>query len=280
LTGGIRAVRILAFSRRIALTLVVSARIPDGLVVGVDSLSTVGGALQAVVNAKVKCKQCGADNDITNLQLPPLQFPVSTKPNAQKLFKFKGKYAVACFGNAFVNQKSMQAQIRALESHMGEVSNVDTVAEKFLLFFEKQLQQEIKDMSKLPNNAILFGFQICGTDADEATKTWALHIGKQSTKKAESQFGTTMSGDVALVAKLLEATGGLPQLQPNFQSFSLGDAVEFVQFLIRFVADYQRFSNMIPTVGGEIDIAIVTNYSGFTWIHQKPLAKMMEVRDL
>jgi hypothetical protein len=36
---------------------------------------------------------------------------------------------------------------------------------------------------------------------------------------------------------------------------------------------------MIPTVGGDIDIAVVTNYSRFTWIHQKPLAKIMEVHE-
>ena len=199
------------------------------------------------------------------------------KPNAQKLFRFQKRYAVACFGNAFVNQKSMQAQIRELEGHLGDTTNVDTVADKFVLHFEKQLLQEIKDLNRLPKGSIAFGFQVCGADLDGVLKTWAVHIGNPCTKKAESQFGTTMSGDVALVGKLAQATGGVQQLQPNFQTFSLGDAMEFVQFLIKFVADYQRFSSMIPTVGGKIDIAIVTNYSGFTWIHQKPLAKLMEV---
>ncbi len=245
------------------MTLAVSARIPDGVVIGVDSLSTVGGALQmGMMNAKVKCRQCGTENDLQNLQLPPVQFPVSTKPNAQKLFRFKDKYAVACFGNAFVNKKSMQAQVRALERNMETVNTVDTVAEKFLLHFEKQLHLEVKDLSKLPDNIFPFGFQICGTDIDEVPKTWVIQIGKQSSKKAEAQFGTTMSGDIALVHRLLQATGGQPQLQPNFASFSLGDAVEFVQFLIRFVADYQRFANMIPTVGGDIDIAILLTIQG------------------
>jgi len=259
------------------LTLVVSARIPDGVVIGVDSLSTVGGSLNVQMDAKFKCNNCGSENEVKQMQLPTFQFPVSTKPYAQKLFKFKGKYGIGCFGNAFVNQKTMQSQIRSLEkNNPDEVKSVDEIANKILYHFEKQLHQEAKDITKIPPNVFPFGFQIVGFDDDGQGKTWLVQIGRQSTKKLEDQIGTTFAGDIALVQKLLIATGGVPQLQPHLQSFSLGDAVEFVEFLIRFVADYQRFANMIPTVGGDIDIAIVTSYSGFKWIKQKSFAKILE----
>jgi hypothetical protein len=261
--------------RRVTLTLVVSAIVPDGIVIGVDSLSTTSGIMNMKVAGKFNCKSCGTVNDVNQVQIPPLQFPVSTKPYAEKLFKFKDRFAIACFGNAFVNHKSMQSQIRELEKGTDPISNVDVLADKLLYHFEKELKQEIKDLSKIPPGAIPFGFQVAGFGVDGESKVVALQVGQKPEKQPMSK-GVVFSGDTALVQKLLEATGKTPQLQPNLPSFSLWDAVEFVEFLIKFVGDFQRFANMIPTVGGEIDIALVTSYSGFKWIKQKAISKILE----
>jgi hypothetical protein len=49
-----------------------------------------------------------------------------------------------------------------------------------------------------------------------------------------------------------------------------------VKFLIQTTADYQRFSGRLQTVGGDIDIALITNRNGFHWIAQKALYQMLE----
>lgn len=56
-----------------------------------------------------------------------------------------------------------------------------------------------------------------------------------------------------------------------FQAFSLQDAVEYAEFIIDSTAKAQRFSRELPTVGGAIDIALITPFDDFTWIKRKEL---------
>ena len=65
-------------------------------------------------------------------------------------------------------------------------------------------------------------------------------------------------------------------LEPVIGALSLQDAVDYAEFLIQSTMGVQRFANMIPTVGGEIDIALITNYTHFRWIKAKSLARMIE----
>jgi hypothetical protein len=259
------------------MTLAVSIRIPDGLVLAVDSLSTIAGSLNLSVNAGFKCSSCGADNQVKTIPIPPLPFPVSTKSAAQKLVKFKDKFGVAFFGNSFVNKKSMLSQIRTLEAAIsGPVATVDTVAEKILYHFERELREEVKELSQIPENVIPFGFQVVGFDDVGEGKTWIIELGRTPRKKAESALGITFTGDINLVQKLFKQDPGIPTPQPNLLSYSLQDAVDYAKFLIHFVADYQRFANMIPTVGGDVDIALVTSYAGFKWIERKRISELLE----
>ena len=64
-------------------------------------------------------------------------------------------------------------------------------------------------------------------------------------------------------------------LTANVAAFSLQDAIDYASFLIRTTSEYQRFSGKWQTVGGDIDIALITNRNGFQWIKQKPLYKML-----
>ena len=50
---------------------------------------------------------------------------------------------------------------------------------------------------------------------------------------------------------------------------TLQDAIDYAIFLIRTTIDYQRFATMVPTVGGDIDVAIITHHGGFQWIQEK-----------
>ncbi len=65
-------------------------------------------------------------------------------------------------------------------------------------------------------------------------------------------------------------------MNASVDMFSLQDAIDYAKFLIRTTADYQRFSGRMPTVGGEIDVALITNRHGFRWIAQKSLYQLLE----
>ncbi len=66
------------------------------------------------------------------------------------------------------------------------------------------------------------------------------------------------------------------QMEPMVAALSLQDAIDYADFTVRMTAGVQRFANMIPTVGGDVDIALITNYSEFRWIKSKALARVLE----
>lgn len=53
------------------------------------------------------------------------------------------------------------------------------------------------------------------------------------------------------------------------RNFSEQAAIDFVNFLIDVMIKLQQFSNAIPTVGGEIHIALISKTQGFKWISKE-----------
>jgi hypothetical protein len=52
---------------------------------------------------------------------------------------------------------------------------------------------------------------------------------------------------------------------------TLPDAIDYAKFLVQTTADYQRFADMVPNVGGPIEVALITKWIGFRWIQRKKL---------
>jgi len=67
--------------------------------------------------------------------------------------------------------------------------------------------------------------------------------------------------------------GGVTQIFANVSDLSEQAGIEFVQFLITTMIKAQEFSSSIPTVGGEIHIAVIAKNSGFQWVHKPYLER-------
>ena len=141
-----------------------------------------------------------------------------------------------------------------------------------------KLQLKVPGQGPLQPNQMVMGFQIVGFEGpdDIFGHTVEVIIGEKSTRRMIDSMGCTVSGDTEVVKKLWEIGQANPARQTNYGSFSLKDAVDYVEFLINTTANFQRFSNMIPTVGGAVDIALITNYSDFKWVKSKDLTKILE----
>lgn len=63
--------------------------------------------------------------------------------------------------------------------------------------------------------------------------------------------------------------GGVKGLNANRDSLSEQAAINFVEFLIDTMIKAQQFSGSIPTVGGDVHIAIITKANGFVWISKE-----------
>ena len=262
------------------MTLVVSLRVPDGVIIAVDSLTTIRGTIEIEVDIEATCNKCGEKITIPNFKPPPVQFPSSISMFAQKLFPLKKLFGVGSFGGTAVNGRSIYSQIKRLERQLPDIASVDEVAKHVEEYFIAELEAEVGDVSQLPDKYTRCGFHIVGYSSPDATigKTCTVRIGKEPKRESYDTFGCTISGDQGVVMKLWRKDKDLPVPTPIYKHFSLQDAIDYAEFLIRTTADYQRFANMIPTVGGEADIALVTHYSGFTWIKSKQLIRVLEAQ--
>lgn len=262
------------------MTLIVSLRIPDGLVLAADSLSTNQARIGIAADVNVKCPKCDADFQLHDLKLPPFPVPSSTFSFAQKLFPFCKKFGVASYGIGILNQKTIYHHIKELETKVSceDFKEVTKVAQEIHKYFDEQLKKQIRDIDQAPDDFYPLGFQIVGYDNEEG-KTIEVNIGKKSKITPRSGIGCTVSGDIKVVIKLWELRKEIPQQGAIYGSFSLQDAIDYAKYLINTTANYQRFANIIPTVGGSVDIAMITPYKGFIWIESKKLTSILERRN-
>ena len=261
------------------MTLIVSLRVPDGVVIAGDSLQTTKGSITPEIKDLKTKDNTGREVTISKLKLSPLQIPTSTLPNAQKLFPFNKRFGIGAFGNAIVNQRTMYNHFKNLESQI-ETDNISIMdfADKIKEYFSEQRQEELSSRKQdVRKDGFAFGFQIVGYENkdDVSGKTVEVNIGNPNKIKVHDGISCTISGDNVVVQKLWEL-GKQKRLVTNYGAFSLQDAIDYAEFLINTTASFQRFANMIPTVGGAVDIALVTSYSGFNWIKTKALTKILE----
>jgi hypothetical protein len=267
------------------MTLNVSLIVPDGIVVASDSLMTLSRPINQKMNVDTLCPNCNERVEIKDVQVPPVSVPSSTFPYAQKIFDIKGKFALAVYGSAFVNSRSMFSHVQSMTAKLPEKTDNDgedylgIISEQIKSYFDNQLKLETKkngvNLALLPDGWSPFGFQLAGIGKDATgepiAKVFHIQIGKQSAVVLQSGLALC-TGDTTVVRMLW------PNSNPgaNFGVFSLQDAIDYAKFLIRTTADYQRFSGQMPVVGGDVDIALVTPRRGFKWIAQKELYRILD----
>jgi len=258
------------------MTLIVSTKVPDGIVIAADSVATITAAQQFSAKGKTKCPHCGHDYDFD----APVQIPVgpgvtSTLPYSQKLQDIWAKYGVGTWGSSLIGERTVFAVIRAFQRDR-EADNNKSLTEIAGMLGD-YLHTEIKkhlNVSTIPEGHAALGFQIVGYE-DPTPLTISVDIGRKPIARPWKGFGTVVSGDTVVATKLWELKGLGPAMQQPYHAWSLQDAADYCDFLIQTTATYQRFANVIPTVGGEIDIAFVSLDNRFKWIRCKTLASML-----
>lgn len=181
---------------------------------------------------------------------------------------------MAVHGTPFLDGRTIESHIREFEKTkiVGEES-VEEVANKLKEFFVEVIKRDVKDLSTIPKNNVVTGFQVAGYDKDDAKigKTFVVTIGQEAKiePKHAMGYGCSLGGDGRVIAKLWKDDPDIPIAKPRYQFLNLQDAIDYAIFLIRTTIDYQRFATMAPLVGGNIDVAIITHHDGFKWIQHK-----------
>lgn len=259
------------------MTLTISVRVPDGIVLATESLVSISTAITPTEEFGVKCPKCEEDIKLSDLKLPPIRMPAGSSPYGRKLFHIKKEkvdHGIAVHGAPSLNGRTVESHMREFEKmKMVGKETVEEVAKKIGAYFYDKVKKEVKDLSRIPKDHGVIGFQVAGYDEKdvEIGKTFVVKIGRKVVIDAphEKGYGCTSRGDGRVVSKLWKVDPTIPIAKPQYRFMTLQDAIDYAVFLIRTTIDYQRFATMVPTVGGDIDVAIITHHRGFEWVQQK-----------
>ena len=255
------------------MTLVVSLLIPDGIVLAGDSLATIEtlNTLQGQVD--VTCPSCQHQHTAPAV-IQGSNIPATSFPYAQKIFPFMQRYGIGTAGAGQLHGKSIYFIMRQLEAEVlrqpksKRPKGVSDLARLVASRATSLLHAEAKAYNLDP--AIItpgyVQFEVVGYDGEDP-KIVRLYIGAT----CESREATTPGSFLIGISDVAAALWNVRKDIPLYHNFSLQHAVEYAEFLISATASHQRFYGTLPSVGGAIDIALVTPFDGFRWIRQKPL---------
>ena len=263
------------------MTLIVSVISADGIVIAGDSLSSLNRQINMNQSGNVECPHCGKEHPVNaNFQG---NMPQATFSYTEKVFPFLERFGIGVFGPGLTGDRSVNFLIRSLEYSIERsehpFTNVTEIAEKMRNelpnLLAQELQQEKKSLSDFPEKHVFLAFQIVGYD-NFRPKAIEVVLGKEVMLNNFDKLGCYASGSKEVVEAIWELQKAKPENHPFFQVFSLQEAIDYADFLIRTTINFQRFAPTIPQVGGSIDIALVSPFDEFKWIRQKPLGELLE----
>ncbi len=270
--------------RGTAMSLVVSLRVPDGIVVAADSLSTAGSLIEIEFgDATFECPHCKEQVPPSVTSLPAMRIPFSASSYTQKLFPLHKRFAVSCYGDGIVNGRSMYYHLNQFEREHGKSNDprdLPGTVQDLVTYFEEQLLEQYPKYREdapsgwSPVRLHVNGYQEAG--GRELATTHTVRFGRETAVDKFDTVGCTVGGDTLLIQKLWEIGEKDPRRQFKYPLFSLQDAVDLSEFLVGTASTFQRFANEVPTVGGAVDLALVTPFHGFRWIRRKPLMERLE----
>lgn len=205
----------------------------------------------------------------------PHTVSVTSSDSARKLFLTPDRIGISTFGNAIVNGAPIAGVI---ESFI-----VEKLKGKFL--FPKETGDALLDYFNSigvsqSTNFHIAGYRPAGQTFDQEVVSIDLAARTVSQLNPIGQQGANWGGEIDVFQRLLNnvalvgAPGTAPVPIPNFavpfEFFTLQDAIDFASFAIRATIDTMRFQAREKTVGGPVDLLVITPDNA-QWITQKKL---------
>lgn len=276
------------------MTIAISLKVNDGLVLAADSASTLmsrgpSGEPQGVVN-------------VYN--------------NANKVFNLRKVLPVGAitWGSGSIGVSSISTLAKDLrlrfagrdEAHKDwhidpEAYSIEEIAKRVREFmFEDRYVKATKDWPDGLEKPDL-GFIIAGySPGHELAEEYEIHLASGECPEPElvrpkDQSGVSWNGQPEAISRLILGFGtelhvalkerlGIPddQLRPAVEALQgaltadlvqpampFQDAIDLAEFLVDLTINYSRFDTGAPTVGGPIEIAAISKHEGFKWIKRK-----------
>jgi len=219
------------------MSLVIAVYVPSGIVIAADSRMTV--TRQQKNQAKA--------------QQVTLKERIVLSDNAYKVVDLRAVgVGVGAFDTGIINDQPVDAHVRRFEEEaIADEDTVTTVPEKLIQYFQRSFPK------------VGVGFVLGGYATENRVSVpyvFACHtVGEPHVQRVNVdnqdtiKYGVLSVGDTAVVNRLV-AKGALPL----FAAMPLQDAVDYSIYLIRATIETLRFEPRYPSVGGFIDVLVVT----------------------
>lgn len=254
------------------MTQIISIRTPDGIVIAGDSLATSSSPITLEAAIDFRCS-CGKESLIKKPIQSGVALPRSTFSFAQKIFPFLGSFGLGSAGTGLLCNKTTYFAIRELESRLIKKKRkwpLKEVANEIKKYFHLLVKKHFSEIKQAKDNWNAISFQIVGYE-ETSPKTIILYIGKKDHVDIHQGMGASFTGEQKISQAFFKLYEQNNEDKPRIDLFSAQDAADYIEFMICTTANYQRFSNTMPTVGGLIDIALLTPFEGFKWIKHKQI---------
>ncbi|MEV4809638.1 hypothetical protein [Micromonospora avicenniae] len=267
------------------MTIAVSLKVNDGIVLGADSASTLVG-LDPAGQAHV----------------------LNVYKNANKVFNLrKGApigavtWGTGAFGNASIETLVKDFRTQLAPDFDPADYAVEEIAKRFRKFmFDDHFAPAFKDVKGNQGDEIYTGFIVAGySSGAKMAEEYQIDMRPGDCPEPRlvrpiDESGMIWNGQPEAIARLvLGHSGGLPDalvrlgvdptqvpmavteiqnqlLVPFVQpGMPFQDAIDLAEFLIDVTAKFVRFTPGADTVGGPVDIAGITKHEGFKWIKRK-----------
>lgn len=268
------------------MTIAISVKVHNGVVLAADSASTLFGVT------------------------PPGQVAVvNIFTNARKIFNlYKGKpiglitWGAGSMGHASIGTLAKDFRQRLMDPSdekygINDDYTLEDVANKTRkFFFEETYVNEVKDK----RGELSIGFIIAGYSKGETLpEEWEINIVKRKCPKPtlirkKEDAGISWRGEGEAIMRLVKGYGrrltnalkeiNIPdekmseilavfnkhlRVPLSYPPMPIQDAIDLANFLCQATIMYSRFTPGASVVGGPIDIAAITKHEGFRWVSRK-----------
>lgn len=230
------------------MSLVVSVRTPNGIVIAGDTLTSVTRTQNTTAQGQPPTSTASS-------------FPAST--STTKVFSFLGSLGVGVTGHPYVGGHSVESVIRQAGKELAgsPIKSVEKATRKLGARVRQQITNATDKVSLV----------VCGYDGHEARTVTAAVTQKQvrlpTNGASAAGPGVSVTGEGYVVQALWKLASDR-KVSVGSTFFSLRDAIEHAKFLIRITEGYQRFFLEPQTVGGMIDVGLIDQLEGFKWIQR------------
>ena len=241
------------------MSFICSVYVPEAIVMASDSRQSVG------ITKKNEKGREGAP------------IPIASSDAVNKTFLLEDQSVGISFaGETMLGRVTTESHIkRFLEEKVVKSDDVATIADKILSYFKKSFPKA--------NTTI----HVCGFKKEGRTSVpyvFTIHVGRNEKERKNAKpkkgliYGVVWSGAADVVARLLTAPLPrkdkpgvvIPKVPVLYGGMTPQDAVDFAIYLIRTTIQTMRFQARPKTVGGPIDVLLLTPEGG-RWIQRKKI---------